>query len=135
LPRITAIGLTRRAAGRENTPPEERNPMNIFATTILLALSLTLWSTPQVAGADDAKLKEATREVESGAKAVGSGIESTAKGVGHTVVEGAKTAGEKIKEAGKAAEPEAKTAWGQFKDGAWSFGQSVKNFFTRLVGN
>jgi hypothetical protein len=109
--------------------------MNIFATMILLVLSLTLPSMPHVAGADDAKLKEATREVESGAKAIGSGIENTAKGVGHTVVEGAKTAGERIQEAGKAAEPEAKTAWGQFKDGAWSLGQSVKSFFTRLVGN
>ncbi len=50
------------------------------------------------------------------------------------MVEGAKTAGDKLKEAGKAAEPEAKSAWSQVRDGAVSFGRSVKSFFTTLVG-
>lgn len=86
------------------------------------------------AAAEDSKLKEATREVESGAKKLGQGIEDTAKGIGKTVVEGAKTAGEKLGEAGRAAEPEARTAWSRFKDGASSVGQSVKSFFSRLFG-
>jgi hypothetical protein len=48
------------------------------------------------------------------------------------VAEGAKTTGDKVKEAGRAAEPEAKNAWGSFKDSASSFGHSVKNFFKGL---
>jgi hypothetical protein len=99
---------------------------------LILALAL-LWAAPAVA--EDAKLKDATKQVESGAKKVGEGIEDTAKGVGKTVVEGAKTAGEKLSEAGKAAEPQAKSAWHQVRDGATTFGQSVKSFFSRLFGN
>ncbi len=87
--------------------------------------------------ADESKVKAATREVETGAKKIGSGnvgtgVEQTAKGIGHTVVEGAKFTGEKLKESGKAAEPPAKTAWQKTKDGANAFGTSVKNFFTSL---
>jgi hypothetical protein len=51
------------------------------------------------------------------------------------VVEGAKLTGEKFKEAGKAAEPPAKTAWEKTKEGATSFGTSVKTFFKRLFGS
>jgi hypothetical protein len=36
-------------------------------------------------------------------------------------------------ESGKAAEPEARSVGRNVRDGAVSFGQSVKNFFTRLV--
>ena len=108
--------------------------MKIVAAMAILTSSLVLWSTLPASAADDGKLKEATRQVESGAKAAGQGIADTAKGVGNTVVEGAKVAGERIKEAGKAAEPQARTAWDQVKDGASSFGQSVKSFFTRLAG-
>lgn len=108
--------------------------MNAVTTAGILVLSLGLLLAAGASAADDARLKEATREVERGAKAAGQGIADTAKGVGQTVVEGAKVAGEKIKEAGKAAEPQAKTAWSQVKDGALSFGQSVKSFFARLVG-
>ena len=108
--------------------------MRPVTTAAILILALVLLSTTRAPAADDSKLKEATRQVESGAKAAGQGIADTAKGVGTTVVEGAKVAGEKIKEAGKAAEPQARNAWGQVKDGAASFGQSVKSFFTRLVG-
>jgi hypothetical protein len=50
-------------------------------------------------------------------------------------VEGAKFTGEKFKEAGKAAERPAKSARQQTKDGAASFGASVKNFFNQLFGN
>ncbi len=109
--------------------------MRTFARVTIIGLSLALSCPPSASRADDAKLKDATGQVESGAKTIGRGVEDTAKGVGSTVVEGAKTAGEKVKEAGKAAEPQAKTAWQQVRDGAASFGQSVKNFFTKLTGN
>ena len=56
----------------------------------------------------------------------------TVKGVAKTVVGGAEVAGEKIKEAGEAAKPAAKSAWDNVRDGAVSFGHSVKTFFTRL---
>ena len=99
-----------------------------------LIAGLVFAGLPSTVQADNAKLKEATGEVQSGAKKIGSGIEDTAKGIGSTVVEGAKTAGDKFKKAGKAAEPEAKSAWSQVRDGAVSFGRSVKSFFTTLVG-
>jgi len=108
--------------------------MTRLATMAAVLVSLALaWPAPAARG-DEAKLKDATRQVESGAKTVGSGVEETAKGVGHTVVEGAKTAGDKLKEASKAAEPQAKSAWHHVRDGAVSFGQSVKGFFSRLAG-
>jgi hypothetical protein len=34
-----------------------------------------------------------------------------------------------------AADPPAKTAWGNARDGAVSFGHSVKGFFTKLFSN
>ena len=87
--------------------------------------------------ADDTKVKDATQQVETGAKKIGKGevmegAGETAKGVGNTVVEGAKYTGEKLKESGKAAEPEAKNAWEYLRDSATSFGHSVKIFFTSL---
>ena len=87
--------------------------------------------------ADDSKVKSATNQVESGAKKIpdgkiGEGVGETAKGIGNTVTEGAKYSGEKLKEAGKAAEPPARTAWSDARDGAVSFGHSVKGFFTSL---
>ena len=105
------------------------------ALVIAIVVTLFAWSTPTVWAADDSKMKDATRSVESGAKKIGEGVEETAKGIGKTVVEGAKVAGEKLKESGKAAEPEAKNAWGNVKDGATSFGRSVKSFFGRLFSN
>ena len=107
------------------------------AIAILAVLALT--SAPALA-ADDSKVKAANRQVETGAKKIGSGkigegVEQTAKGIGKTVEEGAKFTGEKLKEAGKAAEPSAKSAGQNVKDGAVSLGQSVKNFFTRLFSN
>ena len=109
--------------------------MKAIAIMAILTSSLLLSSTMPAPAADDGKLKDATRQVEGGAKAAGQGIADTAKGVGNTVVEGAKVAGEKIKAAGKAAEPQARSAWDQLRDSAWSFGQSVKSFVRRLVGN
>lgn len=41
----------------------------------------------------------------------------------------------RLKEAGQAAEPPAKTAWGNARDGAVGFGQSVKGFFMKLFSN
>jgi hypothetical protein len=117
----------------------------VLASAFILALVLP------ASGADESKVKAATKEVEAGAKKigegkVGQGVEETAKGIGKTVVEGAKftgatlkeagdKAGEKTKEASKAAEPQAKSAWRQVRDGAVDFGQSVKNFFSRLFGS
>jgi hypothetical protein len=109
--------------------------MRALITVLVLALAAGV---PGSAGAaDDTKVKAATGQVESGAKAigegkVGKGVEQTAKGVGNTVVEGAKYSGEKLKDAGKAAEAPAKTSWEHVKQGANSFGQSVKSFFARL---
>ena len=108
--------------------------MRILATMVAVLLSFMLCWTSSAPRAEESKLKDATRQVESGAKTIGSGIEETAKGVGKTVAEEAKTAGEKITEAGKAAEPQARTAWERVRDGAVSFGQSVKSFFTNLGG-
>ena len=87
--------------------------------------------------ADDSRVKDATRQVEDGAKEigkgdVGEGVKETAKGVGETVVEGAKYSGEKLKEAGRAAEPEARSAWTYTRDGAIAFGRSVRDFFASL---
>jgi hypothetical protein len=107
------------------------------ALTTILALALAaVWAVPAGA-ADDTKVKAATGQVESGAKAigegkVGQGVEQTAKGVGNTVAEGAKYSGEKLKEASKAAEKPAKSSWEHVKQGANSFGQSVKSFFANL---
>lgn len=104
---------------------------------VLLSVLILVAPAGTTSAADDAKVKAATQQVESGAKKigdghVGTGVEETAKGIGHTVAEGAKYTGEKFKESGKAAEPEAKSAWSNLKGSARSFGHSVKNFFTRL---
>ena len=100
-------------------------------TGFVAVLALLLIAVPAFA-ADDTKAKEGAAQVQSGAKQIGQGVQDTAKGIGKTVVGGAETAGEKIKEAGRAAEPEAKSAWTRTKEGAVSFGHSVKNFFTNL---
>lgn len=107
------------------------------AMAMALVVGFLAWSATPALAADDSKVNAATRQVETGAKKigqgqVGAGVEETAKGIGNTVVEGAKFTGEKLKESGKAAEPEAKNAWSNVRDGAVSFGHSVKNFFTRL---
>lgn len=98
-----------------------------------------VWAMPCQA-ADDSKVKAATGQVESGAKKIGEGklgdgVQETAKGVGNTVVEGAKFTGEKFKEAGKTAEPKAKGAWQHVKEGANAFGETVKDFFTKLFSD
>lgn len=110
------------------------------ARITVAALALAMVAAGSGFAADDTKVKAATRQVEQGAKTigdgkVGTGVEETAKGLGNTVVEGAKYTGEKLKESAKAAEPEAKSAWGNFKDSANAFGTSVKKFFTRLFAD
>jgi hypothetical protein len=97
-------------------------------------LSLLLVNAPAFA-ADESNAREGVQQVESGAKQVGRGVEDAAKGIGTTVVGGAKTVGDEIKGAGQAAEPEAQRAWSKAKNGAVSFGHSVKNFFARLFDN
>lgn len=60
--------------------------------------------TSGVAGAaDKAKVDQATKQVETGAKQIGDGkvgpgVKETAKGIGNTIVEGAKFSGQNIKE-------------------------------------
>jgi hypothetical protein len=114
--------------------------MKQFGLVIVFVLPLSLLASGFALAADDSKVKAATEQVERGAKKipdgkVGEGVEETAKGIGNTVAEGAKFSGEKLKDAGKAAEPPAKTAWGNARDGAVSFGHSVKGFFATLFSN
>lgn len=106
--------------------------MKALACLCALLMTLGLLGAGPARSADDSKVKEGTRQVESGAKQVGEGVVDTAKGIGKTVVGGAEVAGEKIREAGEAAKPTARNAWEGVRDGAISFGQSVKNFFTQL---
>ena len=106
-------------------------------SVIVIAAVVLVSFVAQAFAADETKVKSATRQVEEGAKTIGdgklgTGVEETAKGVGNTVVEGAKYTGDKLKESAKAAEPQAKDAWSSLKDGANSFGASVRNFVTRL---
>jgi hypothetical protein len=114
--------------------------MKQFGLVIVFVLPLSLLASGFALAADDSKVKAATEQVERGAKKIpdgkiGEGVEETAKGIGNTVSEGAKFSGEKLKDAGKAAEPPAKTAWGNARDGAVSFGHSVKGFFATLFSN
>jgi hypothetical protein len=111
--------------------------MKRLGLVIVFVFPLSLLASGFVVAADDSKVKNAMNQVESGAKKipdgrVGEGVEETAKGIGKTVSEGAQYSGEKLKEAGKAAEPQAKTAWGNARDGAVGFGHTVKSFFTNL---
>ena len=109
----------------------------------LAALLLTLgllgnglaWAADDPKTKDDSKVKQGSEQVERGAKQVGEGVVDTAKGIGKTVAGGAETAGDKLKEAGEAAKPSAKSAWEHVRDGATSFGHSVKTFFTRLFSS
>jgi hypothetical protein len=106
--------------------------LKMLASFASVLLMLGLLGAGLARAADDSKVKQGAKQVESGAKQVGEGVVDTAKGVGKTVVGGAEVAGEKIKEAGEAAKPAAKSAWNNVRDGAVSFGHSVKTFFTRL---
>src|SRR6266850_1572352 len=111
--------------------------MKQLALIIVFVFPLSLLASGFALSADDSKVKAATEQVERGAKKIpdgkiGEGVQETAKGIGNTVSEGAKYSGEKLKDAGKAAEPPARTAWGDTKDGAVSFGHSVKGFFANL---
>ena len=111
--------------------------MKRLGLVIVFVFSLSLLASGFAVAADDSKVKNATNQVESGAKKipdgkVGEGVEETAKGIGKTASEGAKYSGEKLKEAGKAAEPPAKTAWGNARDSAVGFGHTVTGFFANL---
>ena len=111
--------------------------MRQLGLAMVFAFPLSLLASGFALAADDSKVKAATEQVERGAKKIpdgkiGEGVGETAKGIGNTVTEGAKYSGEKLKDAGKAAEPPARTAWGDARDGAVSFGHSVKGFFSNL---
>lgn len=114
--------------------------MKQIVSIMVFTITLSLLAFASGFAADDSKVKAATEQVERGAKKIpdgkiGEGVEETAKGIGNTVSEGAQYSGEKLKDAGKAAEPEAKTAWGNARDGAVNIGRSVKGFFTNLFSN
>jgi hypothetical protein len=111
--------------------------MRHLVSGALALLVLAAAGIPPAGAADDSKVKAATKQVERGAQKIGQGkigegVEETAKGIGRTLVEGSRYTGEKLKESGKAAEPEAKSAWANARDGAVSFGRSVKSFITSL---
>jgi hypothetical protein len=116
-----------------------KRPARAVGVVLLLAAILMCFemvrSGAVAIDADESRLNAATGQVKTGARKIGAGVEETAKGIGHTVVEGAKFSGQKIQEAGKAAEPQARDAGERVRDGAVSFGQSVKTFFTRLFSN
>ncbi len=110
--------------------------MKPAAFVLAAVLGLAAVTAPALA-ADDSRVKDATRQVEGGAKEigkgdVGEGVSETAKGVGETVAEGAKYTGDKLKEAGRAAEPEARSAWNYTRNGAIAFGRSVRDFLASL---
>ncbi len=105
------------------------NMRGALAILVVLALAIT----PALA-ADKSKASDAAKEIGAGAKKIGEGVKETAKGIGRTVAEGAKETGERFKEAGQAAKPPAKSAWQNVKEAAFSFGRSVKSFFSGLFG-
>ena len=105
--------------------------MKRLAVLMMVMVSLFLLASGSAAAADDAKVKAATQQVESGAKKIPD-VTETAKGVGDTAVEGAKYSGEKVKEAAQATEPPARSAWDNTRDGVIGAGRSVKTFFTSL---
>lgn len=106
--------------------------MTALANFGVMLLALGVLGTGTAWAADDSKVMQGARQVESGARQVGDGVVDTAKGIGKTVVGGAEAVGGKITEAGEAARPTARSAWENALDGATSFGQSVKTFFSRL---
>jgi hypothetical protein len=111
--------------------------MTALTKIIVFIIPLALLASGPALAADDTKVKAGMNQVESGAKKIpdgkiGEGVTETATGIGHTVSEGAKYSGEKLKEAERAAEPPAKSAWDSTRDGAVSFGHSVKGFFANL---
>ena len=67
--------------GEKRTLERGGSVMKTLKTITVLALSLTLLWTLRASAADDSKLKDATRQVESGAKTAGEGIADTAKGL------------------------------------------------------
>ncbi|HEX9479452.1 MAG TPA: hypothetical protein VGA90_11870 [Methylomirabilota bacterium] len=86
--------------------------MNRLGLVLACAFMLTLLASGFALAADDSKVKAATEQVERGAKKIpdgkiGEGVGETAKGIGNTVTDDA-------------------------KDGAVSFGHSVKGFFANL---
>ena len=117
--------------GRGPNPTGRLWPLATTRGALAILVVLALAITPALA-ANKSKASDATKEIEAGAKKIGEGVKKTAEGIGRTVTEGAKETGEKFKEAGKAATPPAKSAWQNVKEGASSFGRSVKNFFSRL---
>ena len=78
--------------------------MKRLGLVIVLGFSLSLLASGFAGAADDTRVKNATDQVEGGAKKipsekVGEGVKETAEGVGKTASEGAKYSNEKLKEA------------------------------------
>jgi hypothetical protein len=129
--RLEAIGRSPGWRAREDFAMKALASLTALLLTLGLLGGESAWAADDAKATEDSKVKEGAKQVESGATHVGQGVVDTAKGIGKTVVGGAETAGDKIKEAGEAAKPKAKSAWGHVRDGAISFGHSVKTFFTR----
>ncbi len=137
----TGVGLEKRlvrvegagAFGRGPHPTGYLWPLASTRGALAILVVLALAFTPALA-ANPSKANNAAKEIERGAKKIGEGVKETAKGIGRTVSEGAKETGDRFKEAGRAATPPAKSVWQNIKAAASSFGQSVKNFFSRLFG-
>ena len=72
--------------------------MKALKMTAVCWLVYALAVTGPVVAADESKLDDAKRQVESGAATAGEGIKETARGVGNTVVEGAKAADRAVHE-------------------------------------
>jgi hypothetical protein len=109
--------------------------LKVLAQLIAVSVTVGLFGAGLARAADDSKVKEGAKQTESGSRQLADGVVDTAKGIGKTVAGAAEVAGDKLKEAGDAAKPKAKSAWNSTRDGAMSFGRSVKTFFTRLVSN
>lgn len=119
-----------------------RSQFTAIAAALLLAGQPVLTPAADTAKADSqesaaskqgtGKPGEDTYNIESGARKIGRGIEEGAKGVGNTIAQGSQAVGRKIGEAAREAEPQATSAWQNFKHGAVEAGRSVRNFFSRL---
>jgi len=109
--------------------------MNLLS--LALVASLTFAQAAPALATDESPVKEATQEIESGAKDirqrnVRDGAREAAVGVGRAIVEGARHAGERLRESGRAAEPATKSAWEHAKVSAYDFGRALTAFCAEL---
>ena len=109
--------------------------MNLLSLALIVSLALA--QTAPALADDDSPVKEATREIENGAKDVrqgnvSEGAREAAAGVGRAIAEGARYAGERLKESGRAAEPATRSGWKHAKESAHDFGRALTAFCSEL---